>query len=255
MQIAVLSLSRCDVASGSQHENDWPYLGARWLCFQQRFPQLNGATEPSPMGHSLVNIKLWLKTGKSAHTQERTFGQNEPQDNMVTKTGKVTFRKSFGIELISGHVSIKDNSLKIEMISSQHKSCLGSWHIDELQTVNLSHLCCMFKRCWVMLIPAGCWTSTLVSWRPADLFILGVFASRFRRHGKRVTKELITCVRSVVPERVCRVLVVSLSVLHSQWLFCGVHTEQRLSCILCGSQPPLQMSAMVVEGVFILSGG
>lgn len=51
-----------------------------------------------------------------------------------------------------------------------------------------------------MLIPAGCWTSTLVSWRPADLFILGVFVYRFRLHGKLVTKELITCVRSVVPE-------------------------------------------------------
>lgn len=47
----------------------------------------------------------------------------------------------------------------MEMMSSQHKECLGSWCVDELQTVNLSHLCCMFKRCWVMLIPAGCWTS------------------------------------------------------------------------------------------------
>lgn len=52
-----------------------------------------------------------------------------------------------------------------------------------------------------MLIPARFWTFTLVSWRPADLFILGVFAHRFRLHGKPVTKELITCVRSVVPER------------------------------------------------------
>lgn len=101
---------------------------------------------------------------------------------------------------------------------------------------------------WLLDVP-------LVSWRPADLFTLGVFAYTFRLHGKLVTKELITCVRSVVPERVCGALLVSLSVLHSHWLFCGVPTEQRLSCVLCGSQPPLQMSAMVVEGVFILSGG
>lgn len=108
-----------------------------------------------------------------------------------------------------------------------------------------------------MLIPAARWTPPppLVSWRPADLFTLGVFAYRLRLHGKLVTKEPITCVRSVVPERVCGALVVSLSALRSHWLFCGVHTEQRLSCILYGSQPPLQMSAMVAEGVFILSGG
>lgn len=62
----------------------------------------------------------------------------------------------------------------------------------------------------------------LVSWRPADLFTLGVFAYRLRLHGKLVTKEPITCVRSVVPERVCGALVVSLSVLRSHWLFCGV---------------------------------
>lgn len=31
---------------------------------------------------------------------------------------------------------------------------------------HLSHLCCALIRCWVMLIPAGCWTSTPVSWRP-----------------------------------------------------------------------------------------
>lgn len=96
-----------------------------------------------------------------------------------------------------------------------------------------------------MLDICPCFTET------ADLFTLGVF----RLCGKGVTGDPITCARSVVPEVICRVLLVSLSLLQSHWPLCAVHTEQRLSCILCSSQPPLQISRTVVEGVFILWGG
>lgn len=63
--------------------------------------------------------------------------------------------------------------------------------------------------------------------------------------------------RSATPERLCRALDVSLSLLHSHWPFCAAHTERWLSCIQgsAASQPPLQRSTTIVEGVFALLGG
>lgn len=74
---------------------------------------------------------------------------------------------------------------------------------------------------------------------------LGMFTLGLKLHGKRVTREHITCRRSSPPERLCRAPAVSLSLLHSYWLFCGVHTERWLSCIRGSATPnPLLRAAL-----------
>lgn len=55
---------------------------------------------------------------------------------------------------------------------------------------------------------------------------LGMSTLRFRLHGKQVTREHVTCRRTAPPECLCRAPAVSLSLLHSHWLFCAAHTER-----------------------------
>lgn len=89
----------------------------------------------------------------------------------------------------------------------------------------------------------------------SELFTFG--RVNIKLHGKQVTREHITCRRSTKPERLFGAPAVSLSLLHSHWPFCVVHTERWLSLRsrLRGSQPPLQRGrCTVMQGVFGLFG-
>lgn len=144
--------------------------------------------------------------------------------------------------------------LKRKLIHHRSSNVYVSWHREGFQTFNIWHLCCTLKRCWVKLIPAE--HSQLVVEHPL-LFPGDCRPAYSGCVHIRIEAPTATCnQRTHYLRQVCcaRVRGVLLSLIHSHWFLCAVHTEQWLNCILSCSQPPLHMSSMVVKGVFTLLG-